>query len=76
MTERNEGFGRKNTSMNTTINLLKSTVEQFPTKEAIYDGTRRMTYEELDKESNAIASQLKRSVFKKETMWLFPPKLA
>lgn len=50
----------KNTSMNTTINLLKSTVEQFPTKEAIYDGTRRMTYEELDKESNAIASQLKK----------------
>lgn len=55
----------KNAGVRTSVNLLKAAVEKFPMKEAIYDGTRRLTYEQLDKESNAIASELKKLGIKK-----------
>lgn len=42
----------------TSINLLHSVIQNFGDKEAIYDGERRLTYEELNQESNAIASEL------------------
>jgi len=49
------------TNIATTMNqLLKNAVERFPEKEAVYDGTRRLTYKELDHESTAIAIELRR----------------
>lgn len=54
-----------NTDVLTVVDLLKSIVGKFPKKEAIFDGTRRLTYEELDKQSNAIASTLKKMGIKK-----------
>ncbi|GAB3053282.1 class I adenylate-forming enzyme family protein [Virgibacillus ainsalahensis] len=44
----------------TTVQLLQSALNQFPEKEAVYDGTRRMSYRELDNESSLIASELKK----------------
>lgn len=49
----------------TSINLLHSVIRNFGDKEAIYDGERRLTYEELNQESNAIASELIRMGIKK-----------
>ncbi|MEB5451989.1 class I adenylate-forming enzyme family protein [Virgibacillus pantothenticus] len=42
----------------TTIQLLHSALNQFPEKEAVYDGTRRLSYRELEEESNLIAAEL------------------
>ena len=38
--------------------LLKSASQQVPNKEAIFDGSRRLTYRELDEESDHLASSL------------------
>ncbi len=44
----------------TTIQLLQLARERFSEKEAVYDGSRRLNYRELDKESTAIATELKK----------------
>ena len=46
--------------LTTTVRLLQTTVQQHPHKEAIYDGSRRITYKELDQESTAIALELRK----------------
>ena len=46
--------------LTTTVRLLQTTVQQHPLKEAIYDGSRRITYKELDQESTAIALELRK----------------
>lgn len=46
--------------LTTTVHLLQTTVQQLPLKEAIYDGSRRITYKELDQESTAIALELRK----------------
>jgi len=41
------------------VQLLERAVGQFPGKEAVYDGSSRLSYSELDKESTAIAASLR-----------------
>lgn len=42
------------------LQLLQETVEKFPNKEAVYDGIRRLSYHQLDRESSLVASEMKK----------------